>query len=91
MVEIPFQIVFPWLMGTIVYWMCGLQPVASKYFILIGIIMLCSVCGFALVHITNDYLFKGNLFCICLSKSSNCFSCNTSSITAINVIQWYFC
>lgn len=48
MVEIPFQVLFPWIMGSIVYWMCGLQPDAGKYFILVGIIMLCSVAGFSL-------------------------------------------
>ncbi|KAJ3086461.1 ATP-binding cassette sub- G member 1 [Quaeritorhiza haematococci] len=48
LVESPFQIVFPWMSGTIVYWMTGLQPLADKYFITMSFVVLGSLCGFAL-------------------------------------------
>jgi ATP-binding cassette subfamily G (WHITE) protein 1 len=48
MVEVPFQIVLPWVGATIVYWMAGLQPYADKYFINMVFVVLASITGFAL-------------------------------------------
>lgn len=47
-VEMPFMILFPWLGGTIVYWMTGLAKTASQYFIAMCFIVLSSLCGFSL-------------------------------------------
>jgi ABC-type multidrug transport system permease subunit len=47
-VELPFQIIFPFIMALIIYFMVGLQAVASKFFILEGFVILSSLCGFAL-------------------------------------------
>ncbi|KAI8836642.1 ABC-2 type transporter-domain-containing protein [Chytridium lagenaria] len=47
-VELPMQVVFPWLQITIIYWMAGFEAKASKYFILTGITILSSISGFAL-------------------------------------------
>ncbi|TPX37995.1 hypothetical protein SmJEL517_g00239 [Synchytrium microbalum] len=48
LVEMPYQILFPWGQATILYWMVGLQNVASKYFIFSSFVVLSSVCGWAL-------------------------------------------
>ncbi|KAI9354871.1 P-loop containing nucleoside triphosphate hydrolase protein [Zopfochytrium polystomum] len=47
-VELPFNLIFPWISSTIVYWMVGLQNKAEKYFLFVVFCMLCSCCGFAL-------------------------------------------
>ncbi|RKO84503.1 ABC-2 type transporter-domain-containing protein, partial [Blyttiomyces helicus] len=48
MVEMPFQIVPPWLGLTIVYWMVGLQNDIGKYFIIVLFVVLSAVTGFTL-------------------------------------------
>ncbi|KAJ3208979.1 ATP-binding cassette sub- G member 1 [Dinochytrium kinnereticum] len=48
LVEMPMQIMFPWIQITIVYWMAGLEANVGKYFILVGITILASISGFAL-------------------------------------------
>ncbi|KAJ3212270.1 ATP-binding cassette sub- G member 1 [Dinochytrium kinnereticum] len=48
LVEMPFQIIFPWLFATIVYWFVGLQNSVSKYFIYVLFSVLSSCCGFSL-------------------------------------------
>merc|ERR1719499_777355 len=49
--EIPLQIIFVWIMGTIAYWMFGLQSDAEKYFHFMVIFQSLgiSVSGFMLV------------------------------------------
>jgi ATP-binding cassette subfamily G (WHITE) protein 1 len=47
-VELPFQIIFPFIMGTIIYFMVGFQAQVGKFFIFQGFIILCSLCGFTL-------------------------------------------
>jgi len=47
-VELPFQIIFPWIFSLIVYWFVGLQNVADKYFLFALFIILSSCCGFSL-------------------------------------------
>ncbi len=39
-VELPFQMLFPFILGTSVYWMVGLQPVAAKYIITQALVIL---------------------------------------------------
>ncbi|KAJ3117086.1 ATP-binding cassette sub- G member 1 [Phlyctochytrium bullatum] len=48
MVEMPFQIIFPWVFATVVYWFVGLQNIAVKYFIYVLFSILSSCCGFSL-------------------------------------------
>ncbi len=48
LVELPFQLIFPTIMGSILYFMVGFQPIFSKILIFIGFLILCSLCGFAL-------------------------------------------
>ncbi|KAJ3104803.1 ATP-binding cassette sub- G member 1 [Phlyctochytrium planicorne] len=48
LVELPLQIVFPFLQITIIYWMAGLEANVWKYLILWGIAMLSSIAGFAM-------------------------------------------
>lgn len=42
-VEIPFQILFPWLGGSIIYFMSGFPNAADTYFIFISFVVLSSV------------------------------------------------
>ncbi|KNE59398.1 hypothetical protein AMAG_03681 [Allomyces macrogynus ATCC 38327] len=47
-VELPFQIIMPWIMISIMYWMIGLQNDVSKYFIATGLTVLMAQCGTAI-------------------------------------------
>ncbi|KAI8805477.1 P-loop containing nucleoside triphosphate hydrolase protein [Cladochytrium replicatum] len=47
-VEVPFQLIFPWIQVSIVYWMVGLQNTAEKYFTIVMFTMLSSIVGFSL-------------------------------------------
>lgn len=47
-VEIPFLLILPWLMITIIYWMVGLRDDAGAYFILVVMSCLGSVVGFSI-------------------------------------------
>ncbi|TPX35846.1 hypothetical protein SeLEV6574_g08132 [Synchytrium endobioticum] len=47
-VEVPYQILFPWIQATVVYFMVGLQNSAAKYFIHCAFAVLASVAGWAL-------------------------------------------
>ncbi|KAI8616157.1 ABC-2 type transporter-domain-containing protein [Chytriomyces sp. MP71] len=47
-VELPFQIIFPWLFSIVVYWFVGLQNTAGKYFLFLVFIVFSSCCGFSL-------------------------------------------
>ncbi len=47
-VEAPFQIIFPWIGATIIYFMAGFQLDVAKYFLTMVAIVLCSLCGFSL-------------------------------------------
>ncbi|KAJ3313222.1 ATP-binding cassette sub- G member 1 [Blyttiomyces sp. JEL0837] len=48
MVEFPFNIVFPYIFATIVYWMVGLQARPEKYFLFCVFCILSSCSGFSL-------------------------------------------
>ncbi|KAI8851750.1 ABC-2 type transporter-domain-containing protein [Chytridium lagenaria] len=48
LVEMPFQIIFPWIFATIVYWFVGLQNVGVKYLVYVLFSVLSSCCGFSL-------------------------------------------
>jgi ATP-binding cassette subfamily G (WHITE) protein 1 len=47
-VELPFQFIFPILMGSIIYFMVGVQATVGKFLIFNGFLILCALCGFAL-------------------------------------------
>ncbi|KAJ3104802.1 ATP-binding cassette sub- G member 1 [Phlyctochytrium planicorne] len=47
-VELPLQIIFPFLQITIIYWMVGMEANAWKFLSLCGIAILASLSGFAL-------------------------------------------
>jgi len=47
-VELPFKIIFPIIGGSIIYWTIGFQPVATKFLIMIGIMVLLENTGTAL-------------------------------------------
>ncbi|KAJ3070649.1 ATP-binding cassette sub- G member 1 [Podochytrium sp. JEL0797] len=48
MVELPFQILFPWLFSLICYWFVGLQNYADKYFLFVLFVCFSSCAGFSL-------------------------------------------
>jgi len=47
-VELPFKIVFPIIGGTILYWVIGYQALASKYVLMVFIMVILENCGTAL-------------------------------------------
>jgi ATP-binding cassette subfamily G (WHITE) protein 1 len=47
-VELPFKVVFPIIGGTILYWLVGYQDVASKYVLMVFIMVILENCGTAL-------------------------------------------
>lgn len=56
--DLPFQIIFPCVFGTIVYWMVGFQSDAEKFFIFLTVVILCanigSGLGFVLGTLARD-------------------------------------
>ncbi|KAJ3217270.1 ATP-binding cassette sub- G member 1 [Dinochytrium kinnereticum] len=48
LVEMPLQIIFPWLQVTMVYYMSGFEVNAGKYFVMCVFAILSSVSGFAM-------------------------------------------
>ncbi|KAJ3025449.1 UNVERIFIED_CONTAM: ATP-binding cassette sub- G member 1 [Siphonaria sp. JEL0065] len=48
LVELPFQILFPWVFSLIVYWFVGLQNAADKYFLFLVFVVFSSCAGFSL-------------------------------------------
>ncbi|KAI9347308.1 ABC-2 type transporter-domain-containing protein [Obelidium mucronatum] len=48
LVELPFQILFPWIFSLISYWFVGLQNQADKYFLYLLFVVFSSCAGFSL-------------------------------------------
>jgi hypothetical protein len=46
--DIPFQVVFPIVFVTIVYWMMDLRDDAARYFAILGFIILCANCAISM-------------------------------------------
>jgi len=46
--ESTMQVLTPFIFGCIVYWLVGLQPVASKFFIFLAFMVLCSMAATSL-------------------------------------------
>jgi ATP-binding cassette subfamily G (WHITE) protein 1 len=48
LVEVPYQVIFPFMQATVIYWMVGLQAVASNYLIFCCFVILASITGWAM-------------------------------------------
>jgi ABC-type multidrug transport system permease subunit len=46
--DIPFQVVFPIVFVTIVYWMMDLREDAARFFAILGFIILCANCAISM-------------------------------------------
>lgn len=53
-VDVPMQIVLPVLFTVIFYWMAGLNPIAGRFFILLGIMIMNSLCAGALFSLIGS-------------------------------------
>lgn len=46
--ELPFHLISPLVLGTIVYWLANLRPEVGRFFVFMGIITLESIAAVAL-------------------------------------------
>jgi hypothetical protein len=89
MVEIPFQIIFPWLGATIIYFMAGFPNDVEIYFIFVAFVVLSGVGDICLIMVDLRIL-AWYFLCLDIQGFTNCASDRPPLASSHDVIQWTF-